>query len=92
MFYIVTHLSFGLNFQQMEDLVQQMWSITFKGKHLCVVDDRLWNNTISRKAVSSCFTYHYLLHEEKYNSHMAQFTGNWLSMDHTFKTATNIGI
>lgn len=46
----------------------------------------------NRKLIRQCFVYDYCTKEELYNARMASFTGSWLSSDHTFKVASNVGI
>ena len=45
-----------------------------------------------RKRIRQCFVYDYCTKEKLYNARMASFTGSWLSSDHTFKVAGNVGI
>lgn len=46
----------------------------------------------NRKLIRQCFVYDYFTKEKLYNARMASFTGSWLSSDHTFKVASNVGI
>ena len=94
MFYIVSHVTAGLNFQQIAELLGQLWEMVLRINMLPVADGRksIWTDHATRKTISSCYTYHYLLNEQKYNSMMAELNGEWLSLDHTFKTAANIGL
>ena len=46
----------------------------------------------NRKLIRQCFVYDYSTKEKLYNARMASFTGSWLSSDHTFKVAGNVGI
>ena len=46
----------------------------------------------NRKLIRQCFVYDYCMKEKLYNARMASFTGSWLSSDHTFKVASNVGI
>lgn len=46
----------------------------------------------NRKLIRQCFVYDYCTKEKLYNARMASFTGSWLSSDHTFKVASNVGI
>lgn len=46
----------------------------------------------NRKLIRQCFVYDYCTKEKLYNARMASFTGSWLSSDHTFKVAGNVGI
>ena len=46
----------------------------------------------NRKLIRQCFVYDYRSKEKRYIARMASFTGSWLSSDHTFKVASNVGI
>ena len=46
----------------------------------------------NRKLIRQCFVYDYCTKEKLYNARMASFTRSWLSSDHTFKVASNVGI
>ena len=46
----------------------------------------------NRKLIRQCFVYDYCTKEKLYNARMASFTGSWLSSDHTFKVASNVGM
>ena len=39
-----------------------------------------------------CFVHYYCTKERLYNVRMSSLTGTWLSSDHTFKVAGNVGI
>ena len=69
-----------------------MWQRASCMSMLPVIKDRgIWMGSASRKTIAACYTYHYFLNVEKYSALMTTITGKWLSMDHTFKTAANIG-
>lgn len=46
----------------------------------------------NRKLIRQCFVHDYCTKEKLYNARMSSFTGGWLSSDHTFKVAGNVGL
>ena len=46
----------------------------------------------NRKLIRQCFVHYYFTNENLYNARMSSFTGTWLSSDHTFKVAGNVGM
>ena len=46
----------------------------------------------NRKLIRQCFVHYYYTNENLYNARMSSFTGTWLSSDHTFKVAGNVGM
>ena len=52
---------------------------------------KLENNFIGRKLISKVFIQTFLETEHMYTQYMAKKKGSWISFDHTFKVAANIG-
>lgn len=90
MTYVVGHVSAGLN-NSIERTHSLLWEMNLHMSVLPCFELDLWRKNATRKTIALCFVYHYFLHIQKYNTIMSAITGNWLTMDHTFKTAANIG-
>ena len=55
------------------------------------LQSRMWNWP-SDDAITRLFLQDFAAHMHLYDQTMAQLTGRWISMDHTFKVAANIGV
>ena len=92
--YIVSHVTAGLNFRSIETTSSSIWHMAaYMGVHCLPPDKRMhdiWQPP-TRKTMMAFYTYHYFMNLGSYNAMMEAITGEWLSMDHTFKTAANVG-
>ena len=90
--YVVIHATAGINFNKLSECIKKTWILQeINGKSLSK-SDHLWKADIGPKMVSSIFNFHYFHNELKYSNAMVQYTGTWLALDHTFKTAMNVGM
>ena len=54
-------------------------------------DFDVWRPTPSTDTVHQCFLYIFKENEQFFRQHMSEKTAKWISGDHTFKVAANIG-
>ena len=90
--FVVLHVTAGLSSSAIAETMSSMWNIPACVGYLPLPENGIENWTsASRKTITAGYNYHYFLNMQKYSNMMLKITGTWVLMDHTFKTAANIG-
>ena len=98
----------GVALQECERIIQNNRIVTFgriqrmllTGKTCTDIPDidtiPVWNSSPTRHSIAGCFLHQFWQHENIYSTQMIVGTVSsdelWLSCDHTFKSAANIGV